>query len=238
MRLTCRYATALVTGLLLLTACNSDDNDPAPDPPPIGGDEDEDDEDDEDNEAVEEEDEEPYAVPDEIDEAYAEEVINVLLEINTEALKIVLEQEPGEVIDPEAADHIAAISDGARRELALETFQIYIDRPEATESFRPVEEIGVSYFQADGILHAEPESCILAVGRWDLTEVATDPPDEQQLFSLGRLDRETTSVERNPTPWQIRDISPMRDADDQPISEDQWDDLEFGDALDYTCEDR
>ena len=238
MRQTRRYVAALTAGLLLLTACNGDDNDPNPDPPPIGGEEDEENDDAQNEEDVEQEDEEPYAVPDEIDEAYAEEVINALLEINTEALKIVLEQEPGETMDPEAADRIAAISDGVRREMALENFQVYIDQPEATENFRPVEDIGVSRFEAHGILHAEPENCILAVGRWDLTEVAADPPDEQQLFSLGRLDRGTTSVERNPTPWQIRDISPMRDADDQPIPDDRWDDLEFGDALDYTCEDR
>jgi hypothetical protein len=95
MRQTRRYVAALTAGLLLLTACSGEDNEPEPDPPPIGGDENDEDEDDQDNESVEEEDEEPYAVPDEIDEAYAEEVINVLLEIDTEALKIVLEQEPG-----------------------------------------------------------------------------------------------------------------------------------------------
>ena len=238
MRQTRRFVAALTAGLLLLSACNGEDNEPQPDPPPIGGDENDANEDDQDNEPDEEEDEEPYAVPDEIDEAYAEEVINVLLEINTEALKIVLEQDPGEVIDPEAADRLAAISAGQRLETALETFQIYIDRPDVADDFRPVSEMGVSRFEAHGILHAEPDNCILAVGPWDLNEIVTDPPDEQHLFSLGRVDRDTTSVDRNPTPWQVRDISPMRDADDQPIAEDQWDDIEFGDALDYTCEAR
>jgi hypothetical protein len=233
MRQARRCVAALAAGLLLLTACSGDNNEPEPDPPPIGGDED-----DQADDVVEDEDEEPHAVPDEIDEAYAEEVINVLLEINSQALKVVLAQEPGETIDPAALDQLGAISAGQRLATALETFQIYIDRPEATESFRPVEEIGVSSFQAHGILHAEPDNCILAVGWWDLTDVATDPPDDQSLFSLGRLDRYVTALERNPTPWQIREISHMRDADDDPIPEDRWDDINFGDALDYTCEDR
>ena len=238
MRQTRRYVAALTAGLLLLTACNDDGNSPEPDPPPIGGEEEDENDDAQDEEDVEEEDEEPYAVPDEIDEAYAEEVINVLLEIDTEALKIVLGQDPGEIIDPEAVDRIVAVNEGDRRLQLMENFQTYIDEPESTDGLLPLDEMGGSRFEAHGILHAEPETCILAVGWWDLTEVATDPPDEQHLFSLGRLDRGTTSPDRNPTPWVLREISPMRDAEGETISEDQWDDIEFGDALDHSCEDR
>jgi hypothetical protein len=237
MRLTRRYAAALVTGLLLLTACNGDDNEPAPDPPPIGGDEDEDDEDDEDNEAVEDEDEEPYAVPDEIDEAYAEEVINVLLEIDTEVLKIALEQDQGELLDPQAVDRVHAIADGRQRDSFLESLQRYIDDPSTAQGLLPVDEMGVSRFEARGVLHAEPERCMLVVGWWDRTEIATDPPEMDSLVSLSRLDRDVTSLERNPTPWVIREISPML-INDEPVPEERWDDIDFGDDPDRTCEDR
>ena len=228
---------AMTAGLLLLTACNDGDNEPNPEPPPIGGEESEDDDPTENEEDPPEEDE-PYAVPDEIDEAYAEEVINVLLEINTEALKIVLEQEPGEVIDPEAADRLAAVSAGQRLETALETFQVYVNQPEMRDPFLPTEDIGTSRFEANGVLHAEPDACILVVGWWDLTQVVADPHDDLSLFSLGPVDREVTSSERNPTPWKIHEISEMMLIDDEPVPEERWDDINFGDELDRTCEHR
>ena len=237
MRQTRRYIAALTAGLLLLTACSGEDNQPQPDPPPIGGDEDDGNEDDQDDEPVEEEDEEPYAVPAEIDEAYAEEVINVLLEINTEALKIVLDQEPGETIDPEAADRLAAIAAGGRLEFLMDAYQRYIDQPDLASGFLPTDQMGTSRFEAHGILHAEPEACILAVGWWDTSEVVDDPPEDQSLVSLGPVDRDMTGVDRNPTPWQFREISPMV-INDEPIPEERWDEIDFGDELDRTCEDR
>ena len=228
---------AMTAGLLLLTACNDGDNEPNPEPPPIGGEENEDDDPTENEEDPPEEDE-PYAVPDEIDEAYAEEVINVLLEIDTEALKIVLEQEPGEVIAPEAADRLAAASAGQRLASSLETFQIYVNRPETRDAFLPPDEMGTSRFEAHGVLHAEPDACILVVGWWDRTEIAVDATDEPSLFSLGPVDRDVTDVDRNPTPWQIREINRMMMIDDEPVPEDRWDDIDFGDELDRTCEER
>ena len=238
MRQTRRHVAALTAGLLLLTACSGEDSEPQPDPPPIGGDENDADEDDQDNEPVEEEDDEPYAVPDEIDEAYAEDVINVLLEINSEALATVLRQEPGETIAPEAADQIAAVSDGRRLAQQLEYFQRYIDQPDAAAGFLPPDDIGTSRIDVQAILHAEPDNCMVVVGWWDLTEVAVDPPDVYQVFSLGRLDRDVTAEDRNPTPWKIRQVTPMQDSEGEPVPEEEWDDVNFADAFDHTCEGR
>lgn len=232
MRRARRHVAGTAAGLLLLTACTG--NEPEPDPPPIGGEYGEDPND----EASEEDDEDPYAAPDEIDEAYAEKVINALLETNTEALKIILQQDPGNVIDPQAADRLAAISTGRRLETALETFQVYIDQPESRDAFLPLDDIGSSRFESYGILHAEPQVCILAVGWWDLTEVVVEPPKDPSLFSLSPVDREVTASERNPTPWQIREISEMMRVGGEPVPEGRWDEIDFGDELDRTCEHR
>ena len=238
MRQARRMCAAMTAGVLLLSACNDGDDEPNPEPPPIGGEEDEADDPPEDEDEPPEDEDEPYAVPDEIDEAYAEEVINVLLDIDTEALKIVLQQDPGEVIDPEAADRLAAVSAGQRLASALETFQLYVNQPEAREVFLDTTEMGTSRFEAHGILHAEPDACVLAVGWWDRTDIAVDATDEPSLFSLGRVDRDVTDVDRNPTPWQIREINRMMMIDDEPVPEDRWDDIDFGDELDRTCEER
>lgn len=233
----CRHVGAAGVGLLLLTACAASDASD-PEPPPIGGEESEDgDAEEADPESVEEEDE-PYAVPDEIDEAYAEDVINVLLEIESEAIKIALQQEPGDTLAVEAADRFHAMAAGGRLEFLMETYQLYIDKPELADGFVPVDEMGTTRFEADGILHSEPENCLLVVGWWDRTELAAEPPVEQSLVSLGRLDRAVTDIERNPTPWQIREISPMMLIDDEPVPQERWDDINFGDELDRTCDAR
>jgi hypothetical protein len=237
MRDTRRVAAALAAGLLLLTACASNDGG-SDDAPPIGGDEDEDSDD---VENVDEGDEEePFAVPDEIDEDYAEDVINALLEIDYEVLVTALEQEPGEALDVEATDRLHAILDGARRDLMMERLQSYIDDPASAEGLLPPEEMNPTYVEVDALIHTEPERCILVGGYWNLEGTATDPPDDEMrtVFSLSRVDRSVTDEDRNPTPWAIRDMSPLRDGDQQPIPVTQWDEINFPEDFDRTCENR
>ena len=238
MRQTRRIAAALSAGMLLLTACGNDADD---NPEPIGGDEDaQEDSEPEPDEGDDEDDEEPYAVPDEIDEDYAEDVINALLEIDFEALRIALEQESGENLDFDAADRVHAISDGRRRERFLETLQDYVDDPEPPEALLPSSEMSATRFDAEMVIHAEPERCMIVAGWWDLSNTTVDPPGEEEksLFSLARVDREVTEADRNPTPWAIRHVSQLTDPDGEPIPAAEWQTLDFGDALDHECEDR
>jgi hypothetical protein len=231
----CCYVALVAAGQLVLAGCSSEDAEPESARPAVGLDEPKS-EDGNDEAGSKGQGDEPYAVPEEVDEAYAEEVINVLLKINSDALRIVLEQQPGESIAPEAADRIKAIAAGGRLDFLLDAYQRYIDHPELAHGFLPTEQIGTSRFEAHGILHAEPEACILAVGWWDTSEVVEEPPDEQSLISLGPIGPEITD-DRNPTPWQIRELSPML-TNGEPIPEDRWDDIDFGDELDRTCEER
>jgi hypothetical protein len=236
MRDTRRVAAALAAGLLLLTACASSD-DGSDDAPPIGGDEDDDSDDVETEDEEEDEDEEePFAVPDEIDEDYAENVINALLEIDTEILVTALRQEPGETLDVEATDRLHAISDGNYRESSMRDLQEYIDAPETADGFLPPDEIEPSRVEVDAILHEEPENCLMVAGWWDLRGTAREPlpPEERALFSLGRVDQEVTDRERNPTPWQLRDLGLLQSGG-EPIPEEQWGDLDF-EAFDNSCE--
>lgn len=226
-------AAALIGASLLLAACTGAEGETDGEVPPLGG---EDGQSTDSGPADDPGNEEPYAVPDEIDEAYAEEVINALLEIDTEALIIALEQEPGEPLGIEAVDRIHAISVGERRATAMEDFQSYVDHPERKDAFLPPDEIAPSRIDLDSIYHYEPDRCLLVVGWWDRTTLAieTSSPDNLSMFSLSRIDRDVTTLERNPTPWAIRHISPM-ESDGEQIPRERWGDINFGDALDRSC---
>ncbi len=236
MRQTRRIAAALSAGLLLLTACGNDADD---NPEPIGGDEDaQEDSDPEPDEGDDENDEEPYAVPDEIDEDYAEDVINALLEVDTEIHIVALQQSPGEPLDLDAADRLHAIAEGDRRDLLMENLQGYVDDPTTAEGLLAPDEMEPTRLEVDAVLHAETERCLIVAGWWDRSGNAVDPPppDRKSVFSLARVDRDVTSLDRNPTPWRIRAIAPMHSGGEE-IPQEQWGDIDFGDALDRACED-
>lgn len=233
-----RVAAAMSAGLLLLTACAHDDGND--DPAPIGGENEADPGDADTTDEDAEEEDEPYAVPDEIDEDYAEDVINALLEIDHEILVTALQQEQGEPLDLEATDRLHAIADGDRRKSSLRRLQGYIDDPETAQGLLPPNESKPSQMEVDSVIHAESEHCMLVAGWWDRNGMATDPPPEERktVFSLSRVDREATSVERNPTPWMIRHIAPLQADDGEPIPDEEWGEIDFADALDRTCEER
>jgi hypothetical protein len=65
--------------------------------------------------------------------------------------------------------------------------------------------------------------------------VSPPPPDDFSAFSLSRAPLDERVSEGNPTPWQWRDVTQMADGRG-PISRDQWDGLDYGSALDHTCE--
>ena len=245
-----RVTALLLAGALALAACSSDDEAEAV--PPIGGEDADDDSstgdlgvedaapDDERDEGDTADDEEPFAVPDEIDEDYAEQVVNALLEIDTDILVTALGQEAGEPLDPDALDQLHAITAGEQRTRSMERLQARIDRPELNDGLLPPEEVTATVLDVDDVIHAEPNNCVLVAGFWDLSGTASEPPGDEMktVFSLSRIDRGVTSVTRNPTPWAIRDISVLQDGSGEPIPRTEWETVNFPDDFDRTCKDR
>jgi hypothetical protein len=181
--------------------------------------------------------EDPYAVPDEIDEAYVERVINAILEVRTEILRGALQQQPGENLAPDLVALHFATTDGRQRASGLETFQRYIDDPTSQEALLPVEALGTSTFSAAELVHSEPDRCIIVVGRWDRSQVSPEADsDEFVAFSLSRAPVSVEVSEGNPTPWQWRGNTALVDTDDQPIEREHWLNLDYGAVLDNTCE--
>jgi hypothetical protein len=224
-------ATTMTAGLLLLGCTASEDDDlleiqateePTPEPT-------------EDPEP-EPEPEDPYAVPDEIDEAYVERVINAILEVQSEVLRGALSQEQGENLDPDLVALHFATTEGRQRTMDLEILQKYIDDPATRGGLLPVDQQGDMRFDVELVIHAEVR-CIIVVGRWDRTRTSTRADSEEVVaFSLSRIDDAASVSEGNPTPWQWRGSTLMVDSDGEPIDRQFWQGLDYGDVLDHICE--
>jgi hypothetical protein len=153
------FATTLTAGLLLLgcTAAGDDDlldvratEDPAPEPP--------------EEPEPDPEPDDPYAVPDEIDEAYVELVINAILEVQSEVLRGALAQEQGENLAPDLVALHFATTTGRQQQLGLEEYQRYIDDPGNRGGLHSdIGDGATGRFEVDYVHHAEPDSCILHV---------------------------------------------------------------------------
>jgi hypothetical protein len=226
-------ATTLTAGLLLLSCTGTVDEDvldlqaterptseptedPEPDPEP----------------------DDPYAVPDEIDEAYVERVINAILEVQSEVLRGALEQAQGENLDPDLMALHFATTEGSQRLDGMEYLQEYIDHPSSRGTLRAPDDLGQMTFDLDELIHTEADRCIIAIGRWDVSAVLTAPDDsdERVAFSLSLREEGVATSEGNPTPWQWRDNRTMIDTDGAAIDPEFWSDLDYAGALDHSCE--
>jgi hypothetical protein len=181
--------------------------------------------------------EDPYAVPDEIDEAYVESVINAILEVQDEVLRGALQQEQGTLLAEDLTALHFATTTGEQRQEALTRLQGYIDEPETRGNLLPPDEMGKTTFRLEELVHAEPDACLIAIGFWDNSEVSSSPRagEEYVSFALSRVDATDEVSAGNPTPWQWRDNAAMADGDG-PIPRDRWNDLDYGGALDHGCE--
>jgi hypothetical protein len=227
-------ATTLTAGLLLLGCSAAEDDDlldvratdePTPEPT-------------EDPEPEPEpEPDDPYAVPDEIDEAYVELVINAILEVQSEVLRGALAQEQGENLAPDLVALHFATTEGSQRVDGMEYLQEYIDNPSSRGFLRGPGQLGRMTFNLDELIHAEAERCLIAIGEWDVSAVATVPDDsgERVAFSLSRIDVNSEISEGNPTPWQWRDNRTLVDTDGAAIDREHWSDLDFAGVLDHSC---
>jgi hypothetical protein len=191
----------------------------------------------EETEDPESEPEDPYAVPDEIDEAYVEGVINAILEVQSEVLRGALQQQQGENLSEDLTALHFATTEGSQRQEGLQYYQDYIDDPDA-RNLRAPEDIGVMTFSIDEVVHAEPQRCIIAIGRWDLAAVslAEDDPEERVAFSLSRIDDSAPMSEGNPTPWQWRDNGVLIDTAGEHIGSEHWPELDYDAVMDHSCE--
>jgi hypothetical protein len=220
-----RYTTAVVASLaVVLAGCGGGDGDvepiadptptetaaPAEEPQP-----------DEPDETEDPEPDDPFAIPDEIDEAYVQSVLDELFALRGEALRKTLQagDSPGALSDDVLELVRVAHGVPARVEYA-DQLMAYIREPDSRDAFLPINQMGQTRYDLLRVLRAD-ESCIVLTGAPDLSGVAVDPGVEQwSVTSLGRLAPQEDAGGINPTPWVVYSGRQLTLDGDAPSRED------------------
>jgi hypothetical protein len=186
-------------------------------------------------ETEEPEPEDPYAVPDEIDETYVEDVMNAILQVQAEVLRGSLELDEGSSLPAELMALHFSTTEGEQRTFGLEEYQGYVDDPATRGGLvDPVPDEAQGTFTVEYLHHVEPERCVLAVGYWDRTAISAEAPsseDSMTAISLSRIGDSDEVSEGNPTPWQWRDNRGI----DGSMDPAEWSELPWDSALDHSC---
>lgn len=217
---------ALVVGLALLAGCSSED--PEPEPPVedltgTSGDEEpepqEPEPSDEDDPAdvAEEEGETPedeFAVPDEIDAAYAQLVANELLRIETNVSAEARETTtPGEMIPDELLEQLRSIT--TPDHFAFLATRLQADADDGFELY-PEGVIGDPEVEIDQVIESS-STCLVVGGTLDISESAGIEGDDALIPYFLTLvpGGEEAPNQHNPTPWVLAAVG----ADDHPDPE-------------------
>jgi hypothetical protein len=164
--------------------------------------------------------EDPFAIPDEIDEDYAQAVIDELFAITSEALRLSVAAN-GQAGIPEAAQPlVAATHTGPRRTETIMDLQQAVTAANVDEVFFEPAEMGDERFEVFRMLRGEPE-CLVVTGKYDISQTARSPGDPSE-FSVLSLTRADSNVDRNinPTPWVLLDLQKLT-FDGEPASRKQ-----------------
>ena len=150
--------------------------------------------------------EDRFAVPEVIDEAYADLVINELLRVVSDALRAVLaDEDPGGV---EAEQVFRAVYGQPVVELQISELQELFVDDEGRSTQRPLASFGRQRFETVGI-HDAQRDCVTVFGHYDVSATSLFPFDPDLLTVVVlRADHEAPSP-NNPSGWLWWDSSPL-----------------------------
>ena len=178
--------------------------------------------------------------PSEIDEAYVDRVMAELFSAVGDLLADVLAVEAGPPLAVAASDSIAALYSGPRLGLMQERYEEYATDALIRRGFLPISELGKPLWNTELIVHAE-DRCIVAVGDYDLHQVATLPFADEELAAVVLERDESVEALRlgspNPTGWQIHEQAQLvRGENRTPVTLDEVSELDFAGALSLPCD--
>lgn len=235
-----RRSTALLCAAALLAACGNDvdiqpigpDDDappaePAPATPPA--------DDDADGDGDAEGD--PFAVPDDIDEAYVQAVLDELVAARNRMLELTLDANPDRELPIEVLRLLDATHGLAARAEFGEELQEIVAGSNIDDVFFTGDDFGGERFELFDLVAADV-GCLVLIGTFDRSENVREPRSERRsILSLGPV--EEPDPDRNPTPWQFLQINSILDGDDEPMTDEDIVEVtpeEWLGLLDTTCE--
>lgn len=211
-----RRSTALLCAGALLAACSNDvdiqpidpDGDASPtettsDAPPA---------DDEDVHT----DEDVFAVPDDIDEAYVQAVVDELFGLRSEALRLTIDEVGAGGNPPSEALFLNdAVHEGPARAEFGEGLVEILRSTDPDDAFVPVDERSGETFEIVDLAVTQP-TCIIGIGIYDRTGLLRNA----ETGRLSILSLIPGDDDRNPTPWRVVDQAAPLD-DGEPADPDE-----------------
>jgi hypothetical protein len=181
----------------------------------------------------------PFAVPEEVDEAYVEAVLDEIYAQHSDLLLEVLMQDVDDLDAPtdEQADRLDSLFDGPEGQRRRTELLDLIQTEEARQPLLPVEEFGRAGFRIESVERAA-DGCIVAIGHLDLTETAVQPLPDEELAAVV-LRHEADRESSNETGWQVHDLARLRQAGDlTPLPLDELRGADLSVVVDVTCGER
>lgn len=143
-----------------------------------------------------------FAVPDVIDEEYAELVINELLRIVSDALRAVLSGDDPDGTEAELVHR--AIYGEPQLEARMQSLRESFVDPEGQQTQRPAEEFGAQTFEVYGLRFVE-DGCATVIGHYDVTETSLFPFDPALLVAFVIHAPRDIDTSVNPVGWMLWD---------------------------------
>jgi hypothetical protein len=182
-------------------------------------------------EAEPEREEDEFAVPDDVDNDYVDQVVNELLVEDGRILKGILARDPGDGLKPDEIDLLASIYSGLRFQDFREDYEEYARSLEERDGFLEADVVGRVHWSSELVVHSE-QSCIISIGEYDLSRVADNPFSDDLRFAVS-LARSPGS---NDIGWTMHDLNALADSAGEPVNPDFWLDLDYSSFLVDTCQ--
>lgn len=174
----------------------------------------------------------PFAVPERIDAAYVELVVDELLGVLSDALRAHLADEDPGGLRTEAV--FREIYGAAQLDVRLDDLWQVFSTEEGRATQYPPEQFGVQRFEVLELLRVR-EDCVTSLGLYDVTETSRFPyGDQPMVFVISRDERFRSPT--NPTAWRLWSAARALTADGEPLPLDELgalDDLEV--LVDADC---
>lgn len=178
-------------------------------------------------------DRDPFAIPEVIDKASVELVINELLAGSSALTRDILQRPLRSSLQEHDVAAAQAIYDGPYFRTRIDQLQDALNSEDLRALAVAPDVYGVARFEVVQ-LGGELEGCVVAFGWPDASETA-QRPYSSETHAAYVLKRERSETRTNPTGWRIWDGALLLTPDDQHIPQDAWADLDVRDVLDTSC---
>lgn len=175
---------------------------------------------------------EDLAIPGEIDGAYVDEVVNYIYSETGDFLIGIIEADESRELSGSDVSFLESFYDGEWLHFQTDQYSRYVGGPSGRSSLLEGDEIGRASWRTQRVMRADG-SCILAIGHYDISRTAVDPPDPSISTAISLSP--SNGREANSSPWVIRDQRPLISGGDA-VPEGQWDAIDYEELLDSSCD--